>query len=122
MPTTPETLAKSRKDAGILCEFVSLWCHDHHGGSCRSPWDPSGPLGAVLPAERPILCEECRRVLGYALGRRLLCGYDPKPDCKKCPTPCYRDEHRLRMREIMRYSGWRLILRGRIDVLLRYFL
>ena len=115
------TVTRSQGDARVLRAFVELWCEDHHGERRRAPWEPRGPLGNLLPGEPPRLCEECRDVLGHALGRRLLCPHDPKPACKHCRTPCYRVDHRDTMRRIMRYSGLRLILRGRLDLIYHYF-
>lgn len=114
-------LQRSMKDASLLTEFVEVWCEGHHGERGRRPWQPGGILGGLVDERAPELCEECIRELSYSLGRRLLCPYDPKPACKHCETPCYREDNRLRMREIMRYAGWRLILRGRFDLLWKYF-
>jgi hypothetical protein len=122
MTAVAEHVASPRvKDAEYLSVFVSIWCQDHHGHLPREPWKPKGILGELLPEDGPVLCRDCVKLLGYSLGRRLLCPYEPKPACKSCETPCYRDEHRATMREVMKYSGLRLILRGRIDVFLKYF-
>jgi hypothetical protein len=109
------------KDAEYLSVFVSIWCEDHHGHLPREVWTPRGILGDLLPEEPPTLCQDCQKLLGYSLGRRLLCPYEPKPACKKCETPCYRDQYRSTLRDVMRYSGLRLIFRGRFDILFRYF-
>ena len=55
------------------------------------------------------------------MGRRLLCPHDPKPACKHCVTQCYSDKHRRSIRRIMKHSGMQLILRGRLDLILKYF-
>lgn len=116
-----QVASRRLQDAEILTTFVSIYCDGHHQDQERSPWEPRGILGDLLSGEPPVLCPECARLLGYSLGRRLLCPYEPKPACKKCETPCYREGHRQQMRRVMKYSGLRLILRGRLDVLLRYF-
>lgn len=66
------------------------------------------------------LCPECREFLHYAISRRLKCPLPEKPTCKNCQIHCYRPGHRERVREIMRYSGRRLIMRGRFDLLWHY--
>lgn len=114
-------LHRAARDLGVLATFVGLFCEDHHGEAPRHPWTPPRKVAPLLEAPPPTLCEGCRRVLGYAVGQRLLCTMDPKPDCKKCPTPCYREEHRRSMRTIMRYSGLRLLLRGHFEILWKYF-
>ena len=119
--TRTASLTRSLADAALLCQFVEIWCEGQHATRERVPWEPPGVLGNAIGDQAPVLCDECRRTLGYALGRRLLCQHDPKPACKHCDTPCYRDEHRVAMRRIMRYSGIRLILRGRFDLIFKYF-
>jgi len=47
---------------------------------------------------------------------------DPKPACKACPAHCYKPEMRARIRGVMRHSGMRAVLRGRLDWLFRYFM
>lgn len=108
------------KDLGVLVRFTAVYCRAHHAGD-RAPlaW-PDGDL-APLRLERQPLCPECRDFLAYALTRRLRCPLDPKPACKHCPVHCYRPGHREQVREIMRFSGRRLLLRGRLDLLWHYF-
>lgn len=56
------------------------------------------------------LCPSCQAVLDYAIKRRDLCPYgDDKPFCAYCKTKCYKPNHQEKIREIMRYSGWRLL-------------
>jgi len=40
-----------------------------------------------------------------------------KPNCADCEIRCFPDDYRKAMREVMRFSGWRLILRGRFDLI-----
>jgi hypothetical protein len=43
---------------------------------------------------------------------------DPKPMCKHCPSHCYRPSYRARIREVMKFSGRKMVLSGRLDFLL----
>lgn len=106
---------KERKDLGVLALFTSVYCRAHHKGDKRAP--DISEIGK--PGMR--LCDECNDFLSYAFVRRLKCPLDPKPDCKGCQIHCYRKGHRDKVREIMRFSGKRLILRGRFDLLWHYF-
>ena len=63
------------------------------------------------------LCPACRKLLAHAFVQRSHCPLDPKPACKKCPTHCYAPKYRAQIREVMKYSGRRLGLRGRLDYL-----
>ncbi len=67
------------------------------------------------------VCRKCRTLLAYGIGMRLKCPHDPKPMCKKCETQCYEGDYRLKMREIMRFSGIYLVKHGRVDLLYHYF-
>ena len=49
--------------------------------------------------------------------KRSRCPLDPKPACKHCPVHCYHPTYRQNIREVMRYSGRRLVLSGRLDML-----
>lgn len=56
------------------------------------------------------LCPRCRELLDYAHRRLDRCRFgEDKPTCKKCPVHCYRPEMKERIREVMRWSGPRMI-------------
>jgi hypothetical protein len=73
--------------------MVRIYCRYHHG-------------------TRGELCRECADLHEYALLRLDRCRYqDGKPTCANCPVHCYRPDMRERVREVMRYSGPRMLLR-----------
>jgi len=110
---------KERKDLKVLALFTAVYCKAKHGGEKLSPVPKEKGLEG-LGIERFPLCSECRDFLAYAFERRIRCPLDPKPSCKHCPVHCYRPGHREKVREIMRFSGKRLILWGRLDLLWHY--
>ena len=114
-----QTLTKKEgKDLKVLALFTSIYCKDHHQERERSAL---GQDETDLPGvENYRYCAECRDFLLYALERRLRCPLEPKPICKHCEVHCYRPGHRDKVRDIMRYSGKALILRGRLDLLWHY--
>ena len=57
----------------------------------------------------------------HAFVKRQTCPMSPKPSCKKCPQNCYASAYRARIREVMKVSGRRLVLRGRLDYLLHLY-
>lgn len=60
---------------------------------------------------RGSLCPECRNLLDYAFSRLDLCPFkEDKPACRNCPIHCYRPDMRERIREVMRFSGPRLLM------------
>ena len=57
------------------------------------------------------LCPACEEVLKYAEARLDRCPFgEKKTSCKRCTIHCYKPVMRERMRQIMRYSGPRMIL------------
>ena len=57
------------------------------------------------------LCEECRSLLEYSHARLSHCKFgEEKPTCKKCPVHCYKPEKREKIRQVMRWSGPRMML------------
>jgi hypothetical protein len=108
------------KDFKVLAQFTAVYCRAHHQGAKR-PLQPSEVDVEGLNLEPHSLCEKCREFLAYAIERRQRCPLDPKPSCKHCEIHCYRPGHREQVREIMRFSGRRLMLRGRLDLLWHYF-
>ncbi|MFA5449657.1 MAG: nitrous oxide-stimulated promoter family protein [Clostridia bacterium] len=58
------------------------------------------------------LCADCTELLDYVKFRRAKCPYqDDKPFCSNCKTHCYKPAMRSKIREVMRYSGPRIIFR-----------
>lgn len=114
-----ELTRKERKDLKILGLFTALYCRECHGGEKR-PFVGEGWLSTHAGRGNLRLCAECGDFLDYALQRRLKCPLEEKPACKNCRIHCYRPGHREKVREIMRFSGKRLIRRGRLDLLWHY--
>lgn len=118
-PTFSTLTGKEIRDLRVLVQFTSVYCGDHHAAPDSADPPYAEELG-FNPGRFPV-CAECRDFLTYAFERRVRCPLDPKPTCKECTIHCYRKGHRERVREIMRYSGKKLILRGRLDLLWHYF-
>ncbi len=57
------------------------------------------------------LCGECKALIEYAHRRLDLCRFgNKKPTCRKCPIHCYRKDMADKIRQVMRYSGPRMII------------
>lgn len=57
------------------------------------------------------LCDECLALLDYAAVRLDRCPYGQnKPTCNKCPVHCYKPEQKKMVKEIMIFSGPRMLL------------
>lgn len=110
---------KLRYDLRVLATFIRIYCDGHHAGQARAPVPE--PIWRLAQTGRPppSLCPVCTKLLGHAAAKRRACPFDPKPACKHCPDHCYLPAYRTQIREVMRYSGRRLVLSGRLDYLWR---
>jgi hypothetical protein len=105
-----------KKDINLLGKFVEVYCQAKHRGAVRAVVTLPADLGARG------LCPECTSFLGYAITRRLKCPLEAeKPTCKHCRTHCYAKPQLAKAKEIMAFSGRRLMLRGRLDYIWHYF-
>ena len=111
---------KELKDLRLLALFIDCWCSSHHDAAARQAIASDAAL-VPLALHDYRLCPACRELLAYAVARRRACPLNPKPACKDCPIHCYKAEQRAKIRNIMRFSGRHLILRGRLDLLWHYF-
>lgn len=61
-------------------------------------------------SKRGQLCQECSTLLEYVKLRRDRCPHgDNKPFCANCKIHCYKADMRAKIRDVMRYSGPRII-------------
>jgi hypothetical protein len=118
--STPSLTRKEIKDLKVLLQFTAVYCRVNHAGD-RSLLSTDEPGLQSLPLQKYPVCNECREFLLYAFQRRLRCPLEERPLCKHCPVHCYKPEYRQKVREIMRFSGQYLIMRGRFDLLWHYF-
>ena len=57
------------------------------------------------------LCPRCRELLEFAHTKLTRCPFgEGKPTCRLCPIHCYKQEMKERMREVMKFSGPRMLL------------
>ena len=83
-----------RREHRTFEAMMECYCLDHHGRS------------------EARLCPECQEVMDYATLRLARCRFGAqKPTCAKCPVHCYQRNYRERVRDIMRYSGPRMLWR-----------
>ena len=87
-PRTPGAIATEKKTVAAM---VRIHCVEHHASADR-------------------LCTSCAELERYSHARLDACPYGAgKPTCKACPIHCYKPEMRMKIREVMRYSGQRMI-------------
>ena len=108
-------------DLRTLAVFIDVYCRHKHPDALRqrvalNTHDAEGIAGRELH-----LCEDCRKLLAHAFVKRSHCPMDPKPMCKHCPSHCYHRSYRAKMQEVMRFSGRKSVLSGRLDFLFHLF-
>lgn len=119
MRSAVETDPKLRKDLRLLGLFIEMFCKANHQNreSRKAEVIAEGFEGLT---RRPLkLCPECSKLLKHAWVKRATCPLEPKPACKHCPSHCYHPAYRAQIREVMRDSGKRIVLRGRLDYLIK---
>lgn len=90
-----ETPEKKRQDEKrLVAEMIAYYCQKKHGSAAG------------------LICEDCRKLMEYANTRIERCPFtESKSFCSHCEVHCYAPEMRERIREVMRYSGPRMLIR-----------
>ena len=119
MHPTPQR--ELEKDLRTLALFVQLYCRHRHAEAPKQAMtikthDVQAIAGRTVP-----LCDDCRKLLAHALVKRSHCPMNPKPACKHCPNHCYAPSYRQQIREVMKFSGKKMLLSGRLDYLFHLF-
>ena len=110
-----------RRDLKVLARFITIYCHSSHPDQPKSAVNLKTHDAAAIHGRSLDLCSSCQKLLAHAFVKRSRCPLDPKPACKKCPTHCYTPKYRAQIREVMKFSGRKLVLRGRLDYLFHLF-
>jgi hypothetical protein len=106
-----------QKDLRTLATFIRIYCTHKHKDQPKAPVALNTHDVEAIAGRPILLCADCRKLLGHAFVKRSRCPMDPKPACKHCPSHCYHPAYRQRIRQVMKYSGRRLVLTGRLDYL-----
>ena len=81
------------REAKTVEVMVGLYCKNHHG----------------LKVED---CPSCSELQNYALDRLYHCPFhEGKTSCKNCPIHCYKPGIKDDIKQVMRYSGPRMMFR-----------
>lgn len=84
------TQTKREREKATVSMMIALYCRKNHGGHA--------------------LCPDCAALDAYARQRSDRCPMmETKTFCSNCRIHCYRPDMRARIREVMRFSGPRMI-------------
>ena len=87
------TADKREREKRMVSQMIALYCRKKHGG-------------------RRELCPDCAALNEYARMRSDRCPFmETKTFCSNCKVHCYKPEMREKIREVMRFSGPRMIFR-----------
>lgn len=83
-------IEKREKEKQVVKEMISLYCHKNHHSKQ--------------------LCKECNELLNYAKMRIDKCPFmETKTFCSKCKVHCYQPQMQKKIKEVMRFSGPRIL-------------
>ncbi len=111
-PSNVDQKSNIERDLRVLARFIEFSCRRRHADRPKSP---AGPVmaGVAVPGGQVLsLCPDCTKLLAHAFVKRSRCPMNPKPACKDCPSHCYHPEYRRAIRDVMRYSGSRMLVHG----------
>lgn len=95
---TKEAKSKIRKEKTTVEKMIRLYCEKKHNSS------------------ENLLCTECQSLLQYSNQRLDNCQFgEDKPTCRKCPVHCFRPSMRDEIRNVMRFSGPRIVFHAPAD-------
>lgn len=86
-----DVASKREKEKEVVSLMIGLYCRKKHG------WKHG-------------LCQECEALNNYAKQRSDKCPFmETKTFCSNCKVHCYKPDMREKIREVMRFSGPRMI-------------
>ena len=128
-------MGKIEQEKQMVAAMIRLYCKGKKHASCSNCYHKTGVtseadglcesplpahisppvLGGVPKGEggiyHPVLCPSCQSLLAYAHARLERCKFgNAKPSCTRCPVHCYKPAMRQQIRQVMRYSGPRMLL------------
>lgn len=84
--------SKREREKQIVSQMIALYCKKKHGAKGG-------------------LCSDCAALDAYAKQRSDKCPFmETKTFCSNCKVHCYKPEMRERIRDVMRFSGPRMLL------------
>ena len=107
-----------QRDLKTLARFIDIYCRARHADAVKTPVRLKNFDLEAIAGKSLVLCPQCGKLLAHAIIKRSVCPMDPKPACKHCPNHCYHPTYRRQIREVMKDSGRRMVLHGRLDYLL----
>ena len=93
--TSQELVEKREREKAMVSEMIRVYCKGNH---------------VAYDKKNKRLYKECQALDDYARMRSEKCPFmETKTFCSNCKVHCYKPEMRQRIKEVMRYSGPRML-------------
>jgi len=87
------------KEKDTVNKMIRIYCRCKHG-------------------QKNELCPQCLQLKEYAFARLERCTFgEEKPACKDCSIHCYKKDYRLKIQEVMRFAGPKMLFYYPIDAI-----
>ena len=87
-----DTERKRLKEKKMVEQMISVYCKEHH-------------------STKRHLCSDCEQLKNYAFAKIDRCPFmETKTFCSSCKVHCYNREMANKIKEVMRYSGPRMLI------------
>ena len=91
MKKTESNSRRLKRERDTIEIMIEYYCKENHGEN---------------------LCDACKILKDYAFERLLNCPFEEnKPVCSNCTVHCYKPDMRKKVKDVMRYSGPRMLFR-----------
>ena len=114
-------VASLHRDLRTLASFIYVYCRHCHKHVEKSTVNLKAHDVSQIAGREVDLCPSCQKLLAHAFVKRSHCPMEPKPSCKHCRDHCYHPAYRKQIKTVMKYSGRKLVLSGRLDYLFHLF-
>ena len=92
-------MGRIEREKKTIALMIDIYCQKKHGN------------------KKGELCYECKELLEYAHKRLSFCKFgENKSTCSRCPIHCYKKDMKEKVKDVMKFSGPRLIVHNPIEL------
>ena len=92
-------MGRIEREKKTIALMIDIYCQKKHGN------------------KKGELCDECKELLEYAHKRLSFCKFgENKSTCSRCPIHCYKKDMKEKVKDVMNFSGPRLIVHNPIEL------
>ncbi|WP_297993357.1 nitrous oxide-stimulated promoter family protein [uncultured Clostridium sp.] len=92
-------MGRIEREKKTIALMIDIYCQRKHGN------------------KKGELCDECKELLEYAHKRLSFCKFgENKSTCSRCPIHCYKKDMKEKVKDVMKFSGPRLIVHNPIEL------